>query len=233
MNSSEQPNPASTQPAPAPQPQPAAGDPKTNVMAIFALIFSFILPLVGIVLAAVALGQIKKRGEGGKAAAIAALIISIIMFIVSIVVLLIVGFAAIAGVQKQTSTFDSNSTSSGSSTQSKNYSADEQKAVSNAQDFLSAIKSGNYTAAYNLMGPELKKEYKDANDFANQAKDKNLNLIKSWEVTTVTTSSSGETITVKGTLKANGSNSNGTFEFGYYKDTDGSINMLSYELSPS
>lgn len=199
-------------------------------MAIVALVCAFLLPILGFILALVALSQIKKSQEGGKGVAMAALIISIVMTLIIGALLALIGLGTIAAVQNPSSNSTSSTTNT---TQNQNYSADEQKAVSNSEAFLNNLKTGNYTAAYNLMGPELKKQYKDANDFATQAKDKNLNLIKSWTVTTVTTNSAGDTITVKGDLKANGANKSGTFEFSYYKDTDGSINMLSYELSPS
>lgn len=225
-----QPNPAQTpvQPVtPAQPPQPPTVGSKTNAMAIVALVCAFILPVLGFILALVALSQIKKSGEKGHGVAVSAVIISIVMFILVGLLLVLLGLGTIGAVQKAST--DTTSSTTTTSTQSKNYSADEQKAVNTSEAFLSALKSGDYNAAYNLMGPELKKQYKDANDFSTQAKDKHLDLIKSWSVTSVTTNSTGDTITVKGTAKA--SSQNGTFEFSYYKDTDGSINMLSYELS--
>lgn len=230
-----QPQPQQQQPAPtAPPPSPAPTHPsqKTNGMAIAAIICAFVIPILGFILALVALSQIKKTGEGGKGLAIASIIISIAVTIIVGALLLILGLATVASVQKN-ATSSTNSNSSTSSTNVSQYSSDEQKAVQSAEAFLNDIKNGDYNAAYNQMGPELKKQYANATEFVNQAKDKNLNLIKDWSITNVTTSSDGSQITVKGTLKANGANSSGTFEFGFYKDTDGSINMLSYELSPS
>lgn len=66
----------------APQPQYAApqqpANPPTNTMAIIALIASFIISLVGVILGHISLSQIKKTGEGGRGLAIAALIIGYI-----------------------------------------------------------------------------------------------------------------------------------------------------------
>lgn len=198
-------------------------------MAIVALLCAFIVPILGFILALVALSQIKKTGEKGHGLAVSAVIISIVMFVLVSLLLVLLGLGTIGAVQKASTDTTSSTTTTTTSTASKNYSADEQKAVNTSEAFLNALKSGDYTAAYNLMGPELKKQYKDANDFSTQAKDKHLNLIKSWNVTSVTTNSNGDSITVKGDAKAG--SQNGTFQFTYYKDTDGSINMLSYELS--
>lgn len=228
MESQSTPDQTPAQPQPNQAPQPPVVGQKTNAMAIVALVCAFILPILGFILALVALSQIKKSQEGGKGVAVAALVISIVIFVIVGALLLLISFGTMAAVQNTDST--STSTTS-SASQNANYSEDEKKAVSTSEAFLNDLKSGNYSAAYNLMGPELKKEYKDANDFATQAKEKNLNLIKSWSVTSVTTV--GDSIEVKGDLKASGANSSGTFAFSYYKDADGSINMLSYELSPS
>lgn len=198
-------------------------------MAIVALVCAFILPILGFILALVALSQIKKTGEKGHGLAVGAVIVSIVVFIFVSLLLVLLGLGTISAVQKSNTDNTSSTANSNTSIPSKNYSADEQKAINTSEAFLNALKSGDYTAAYNLMGPELKKQYKDASDFSTQAKYKHLNLIKSWSVTSVTTNSSGDSITVKGSAKA--SSQTGTFEFTYYKDTDGSINMLSYELS--
>ncbi len=65
------PNVPATPPAPAPA-APYAGAPAgkpTNVLAIIALIGAFVFPLAGIICGHIALGQIKRTGEGGKALA--------------------------------------------------------------------------------------------------------------------------------------------------------------------
>jgi len=65
---------------------------KTNVLAILALIFAFLMPLVGIVLAIIALVQIDKNPNmKGQGLAIAALIISIV-----IIPIFLVGIGALA-----------------------------------------------------------------------------------------------------------------------------------------
>jgi uncharacterized membrane protein len=226
-------NPEQQPAAPQLAPQPTAPEQKTNGLAIGALVCAFFIPILGLILGIVAKSQIKKTGEGGSGLATAAIIISIIYMVITVILIVVLFMLGVfAAVQESPSS--STSTSSTSSTSStKNYTADEQKAVNTSEAFLQAIKNSDFTSAYNQMGPELKKEYKDAADFAAQAKSKNLNLIKDWEVTTVTTNSSDGGVIVKGDLTASGANASGTFEFGYYKDTDGTINMLSYQLSPN
>ncbi|MDQ3158773.1 MAG: DUF4190 domain-containing protein [bacterium] len=90
----QQPQQPQQQPAPAPAPEPdkpmadnptpAEGGAKTNTMAILSLVFAFFIPIVGLILAIIAMGKIKKTGEGGKGLTIAALIISILGILASI-----------------------------------------------------------------------------------------------------------------------------------------------------
>jgi uncharacterized membrane protein len=72
----------------APQPEPHSE--KTNTLAIIALVVSIILffglPIVGLILAIVAISQIKKKGEQGKGLAIGAIVISVIGIILNIIV---------------------------------------------------------------------------------------------------------------------------------------------------
>jgi len=49
---------------------------KTNTFAIVGLVASFFIALVGLIFSIVALGQIKRTGEGGRGLAIAGIIIS-------------------------------------------------------------------------------------------------------------------------------------------------------------
>ena len=72
--------------APATPSSPAG---KTSGVAIAAIIFAFLFPLVGLILGIIALTQIKKNHEGGKGLAIASIVIS--------VVIMVVGFLAIFG----------------------------------------------------------------------------------------------------------------------------------------
>lgn len=77
---------AAPQPAPKPEenqastPQPTSGNkPKTNGLAIAAIICAFLIPVVGLILGIVALVQIKKSNEGGKGLAIASIVISVVI----------------------------------------------------------------------------------------------------------------------------------------------------------
>ena len=94
---------APAQPA-APQPgyaQPAYGGqpgyyaPPTNTLAIVALVLAFVFSIVGAILGHVALGQIKRTGEGGHGIALAAVIVGWVFtgIGVLVVVLYIVIFA--------------------------------------------------------------------------------------------------------------------------------------------
>lgn len=68
---------------------------KTNTLAIIALVASFFISIVGIVLGHVALNQIKTTGEGGRGLAIAALVIGYLSVAVGIIVaIIIIGAAA-------------------------------------------------------------------------------------------------------------------------------------------
>ena len=62
---------------------------KTNVMAIVAIIFAFIVPIVGLILGIVALSQIKKNKEEGKGLAIASIVLSSVFIVVYLFVLII------------------------------------------------------------------------------------------------------------------------------------------------
>ena len=81
-------------------PAPAAGRP-TNTLAIIALIAAFIVPLAGIVVGHIALGQIKKTGENGHGLALAGTVLGyvftalyIIIFVASFIIpFLILGTA--------------------------------------------------------------------------------------------------------------------------------------------
>jgi len=62
---------------------------KTNTFAIVGLITSFFLQVVGLILSIIALGQIKRTGEGGRSLAIAGIIISSVGIVVGIIVAII------------------------------------------------------------------------------------------------------------------------------------------------
>lgn len=69
---------------------------KTNTLAIIALVASFFISVVGIVLGHVALNQIKTTGEGGRGLAIAALVIGYLSVAVGVIIAIIVIGAAAA-----------------------------------------------------------------------------------------------------------------------------------------
>jgi hypothetical protein len=89
-------------PPAAPAYQPAPMGPRTNVLAIVALILGIVVPVGGIICGPIALSQIKRTGEAGAGLAKAGLIIGIVLtaielFFIVIVPILIVGAAASSG----------------------------------------------------------------------------------------------------------------------------------------
>lgn len=82
-----------TEPTPTPYTAPAAAPARpTNVMAIVALIAAFVIPLAGIIVGFIALGQIKKTGEGGHGLALAGVVLG---FVFSILYIIIIGFSVL------------------------------------------------------------------------------------------------------------------------------------------
>lgn len=234
------------QPAPQPPQQPSnepssnmAHNPKTNVMAIVGLVLAFIVPVLGFILSLVAKSQIKKTGEGGKGLATAGIIVSVVLFILQVVFIVLLVLGGIVAQQDSNSTKSSSSSStsnssSSSTTDTSSYSVDEKKAVASSEAFLKAIQKGDYSTAYNLLGPELKKEYPGGQaEFQKEVEGANLKLIKSWNISSATTNGSNDRITVEGTASFSGANPKGSVEFGYYKDTDGSIKMYLWQIKPS
>lgn len=77
------------QPTP-PQSTPYTGtsDPaqRTNTLAIVALILGIVIPIGGIICGPIALGQIKRTGEGGRGLAKAGLIIGIVLTLLGILI---------------------------------------------------------------------------------------------------------------------------------------------------
>jgi hypothetical protein len=215
---------------------------KTNTMAILALVFAFLLPLVGFILALVALSKIKKSNEGGKGLALAGLVLSIVFMIAQIVgaILFFAGLLSFSAKVDKTYTpststnTTTNSSSSSTGTSNNSYSADENKAISTVNSFLQYIKSENYQAAWNLLGPELQKEYAAGEpEFAKEVTDANLRLISTWNITNATTSEAGDRITLDGTATFRTSNPTGTIKFGFYKDNDGTLKMYLWDIRPS
>lgn len=77
--------------APYTAPVAAPGAP-TNVMAIIALIGAFVIPLAGIIVGFIALGQIKRTGEGGRGLALAGVILG---FVFSALYIIIIGLSVL------------------------------------------------------------------------------------------------------------------------------------------
>ncbi len=77
------------QPSPPPStPYTGSGAPvqKTNTLAIIALILGIVIPIGGIICGPIALGQIKRTGEGGSGLAKAGLIIGIVLTLLGIII---------------------------------------------------------------------------------------------------------------------------------------------------
>lgn len=93
-----------TPPPPAPEPTPYASapvGPKTNTMAIISLVLAFFISLGAVITGHIALGQIKRTGEGGRGLALAGLILGYIGLVVGLLVVIfwasLFGIAASSG----------------------------------------------------------------------------------------------------------------------------------------
>jgi peptidyl-prolyl cis-trans isomerase B (cyclophilin B) len=92
-----------TPPPPAPEPTPyasAPAGPKTNTMAIISLVLAFFISLGAVITGHIALGQIKRTGEGGRGLAIAGLILGYLGLLVGL--LAIIFWASIFGIAAST-----------------------------------------------------------------------------------------------------------------------------------
>jgi hypothetical protein len=76
-----------TTPPVAPYTAPASQGQPTNVLAIIALIGAFVLAPVGIICGHIALGQIKRTGEGGHALALWGTILGYVFTILWILII--------------------------------------------------------------------------------------------------------------------------------------------------
>ncbi|MCU1414556.1 MAG: hypothetical protein JWN80_1896 [Microbacteriaceae bacterium] len=74
--------------APTPASSPAPVGPKTNTLAIVALILGIVVPIGGIIVGPIALGQIKRTGEGGRGLAMAGLILGIVFTLLYIIIII-------------------------------------------------------------------------------------------------------------------------------------------------
>lgn len=81
--------PATPPPAPAPAtPYAASAGKPTNVLAIIALIGAFVIAPAGIICGHIALGQIKRTGEGGHALALWGTILGYVFTVLWILIFL-------------------------------------------------------------------------------------------------------------------------------------------------
>jgi Domain of unknown function (DUF4190) len=72
---------------PTPYTAPPAG-PKTNTLAIVAIILGFVVPVGGIITGHIALGQIKRTGEAGHGLALTGTIVGYVLTALYIVIIL-------------------------------------------------------------------------------------------------------------------------------------------------
>ena len=85
-----------------PNPYPYAAVPPTNTLAIVALVLAFFVSIAGIVCGYIALGQIKRTGEGGHGLALAAVIVgwvytgATVIFLIVYFVIIFTVFGALA-----------------------------------------------------------------------------------------------------------------------------------------
>lgn len=75
--------------APVPPAAPAgAAAAKTNTLAIVGLILAFLVSVAGIIVSAIALGQIKRTGEGGRGLAVAGVIVGIVVTVIYVIIII-------------------------------------------------------------------------------------------------------------------------------------------------
>jgi hypothetical protein len=76
-------------PPAAPVYQPAPVGQKTNTLAIVGFILAFFVSVAGIIVSAIALGQIKKTGEGGHGLAVGGIIVGIVVTLLYIIIIIV------------------------------------------------------------------------------------------------------------------------------------------------
>jgi uncharacterized membrane protein YeaQ/YmgE (transglycosylase-associated protein family) len=68
--------------------QAADGSGETDGFAIAGFVVSLLIPIVGLVLSAVALGRLRKNGQKGRGLAVAGLILGIVGTVLALIILL-------------------------------------------------------------------------------------------------------------------------------------------------
>jgi len=204
---------------------------RTSGLSVASLLFAVILPPLGLILSMIA--KVKARNSNSSTTvANIALTISTILFIA------LIAAGGVVIYQNYNRTLDSQDSAKNSQqyeqASSNNYNDDQKKAIEIGESFLNNIKTENYSAAFNLLSPDLQKEYINGeSDFSKEVTTANLKLIDSWKVTEVTSNGKGDRITVKGTANFRGPTPSGNFEFAFYKDTDDSKKMYLWQISPN
>jgi len=79
-----------TDPNPTPYTAPTAAPARaTNVLSIIAIIGAFVVPIVGIIVGFISLGQIKKTGENGRGLALAGVILGFVFTVLYLLLILL------------------------------------------------------------------------------------------------------------------------------------------------
>ena len=205
---------------------------KTSGLSYFALILAFLLPPIGLIVSMVARAKSKNTNRPAGLAT-AALVISTILFLS---ILGSGGYYIYREYNKSNNKQFSNESVSQTNGNSKNnnYTDNEKKAIAQSEQFLNFIKTEDYASAFKMLSPELQKEYINGeSDFSKEVTTANLKLIDSWSVSEAITNGNQDRFTVNGTATFRGSTPNGKFEFQFYKDSNGSIKMFLWQISPN
>lgn len=176
--------------------QHPAGPQKTNTMAIVGLVLAFIAAPIGAIISFVALGQIKKTGEGGRGLALAGAILGTLftVFFILVIIFSIVVASKAAEEANKTYSNSSSSSSSGSSSGSSSSGSstpsddDVDQAIC---DSFTKIAGSQDPAELSTALAELAVLYSDGDDDDDPAKLKVVNDFKaavdSLDTSTITT----------------------------------------------
>lgn len=173
--------------------QHPAGPQKTNTMAIVGLVLAFIAAPIGAIISFVALGQIKKTGEGGRGLALAGAILGTlftVFFILIIIFSIVVASKAAEEANKTYSNSSSSGSSSGSSSSGSSTPSDDDVDQAICDSFTK-IAGSQDPAELSTALAELAVLYSDGDDDDDPAKLKVVNGFKaavdSLDTSTITT----------------------------------------------
>ena len=182
--------------APAYNHQPA-GPQKTNTLAIVGLVLAFIAAPIGAIISFVALGQIKKTGEGGRGLALAGAILGILFTVFYILVIIFSIFIASKAAEEVNKTYSSSSSSSSSGNSSSGSSSSGSSTPSDDDvdqaicDSFTKIAGSQDPAELSTALGELAVLYSDGDDDDDPAKLKVVNDFKAavdaLDTSTITT----------------------------------------------